>query len=813
MHRSKRARTFRGVSWALAFSLTCVMLSGPACKSNPARAAEAKNPSAKSHHFWQWGMGYYYAGIHGRLTELDAARADWLLLRFSDLPASKETVEVLNRLIEMNPRLKIMIRVWPMQNFYPQKGDFTLNTPVGLASRMMYDYYYAPAVKEKILAETRRQIRVVIDNIDKPENVVGMFLLEEMPQFLTDMAPLYLKDGETNWAIDAYREEIEADYGKPFVWNDEARLWWAKKYIQIFDEIHLVMKEAGEGRTMFYWPATGYMHLDQLEADAPLSTSSLIPVHLADIVKPGYCDGLFGYGSINRFESEVLRFARENDWPIWTQLSHPCFMRDGSWEDTVKLVKTDVPQNLGTIFFCAGCCAGYPGNPNPTTVDPSIPLNERGSPTNHFGHHQIEHTRRVFAQQKVGLDVVEKYLVPELALDYTIDAAGAEQSTRIFLQIHNTKDNSWYVDPQQAILQEVAVELFPPAGIELADDAGPAQIALGEVEADGYRVVSWPVRVKKGTRLSKDRPLRVKLTAANCPDVEIASQASQEALAAFETQGIYRSGDFWVEPLYRLKQSFSPVLRLRALQATSVNPLLTVGSSTVGYNGTLRAGQELRIGPGAEARLMPSNLVVGDLSVLDDSAGPHGAKAWSEGEEVASLRVMNPTKPEAKIRISISGKVAGGAQSMLRLAGFKRPASYLAWTGEPLMVGALTEQWQDDVSIEITLPAEADIRQVHLYRHGNQGTVWYGQVSVTPVDIPAEGIDVSDRLQGSLPTIVPGMSEPSSPRSLILLPTAPTAPTVVEGDPSTPIRFVYTDESQPSAGLPRIEAQIMRPGE
>jgi len=206
-------------------------------------------------------------------------------------------------------------------------------------------------------------------------------------------------------------------------------------------------------------------------------------------------------------------------------------------------------------------------------------------------------------------------------------------------------------------------------------------------------------------------------------------------------------------------------------------------------------------------------LVVGDLSVLDDSAGPHGAKAWSEGEEVASLRVMNPTKPEAKIRISISGKVAGGAQSMLRLAGFKRPASYLAWTGEPLMVGALTEQWQDDVSIEITLPAEADIRQVHLYRHGNQGTVWYGQVSVTPVDIPAEGIDVSDRLQGSLPTIVPGMSEPSSPRSLILLPTAPTAPTVVEGDPSTPIRFVYTDESQPSAGLPRIEAQIMRPGE
>ena len=247
----KPVGTARNLRRAIAFGLTCAVLSGTACQSNPARAAEAENPPAKGHHFWQWGMGYYYAGISGRLTNLDAARADWLLLRFPDLPTNKKTVELLNRLIEMNPRLKIMIRVWPMQNFYPQKGDFTKNTPVGLASRMMYDYFYAPGVKEKILAETRRQIRVVIDNINKPENVVGMFLLEEMPQFLTDMAPLYLKDGQTNWAIEAYREEIEAEYGKPFVWNDEARRWWAKKYIQVFDEIHQVMNEAGEGQTIF----------------------------------------------------------------------------------------------------------------------------------------------------------------------------------------------------------------------------------------------------------------------------------------------------------------------------------------------------------------------------------------------------------------------------------------------------------------------------------------------------------------------------------------------------------------------------------
>jgi hypothetical protein len=105
------------------------------------------------------------------------------------------------------------------------------------------------------------------------------------------------------------------------------------------------------------------------------------------------------------------------------------------------------------------------------------------------------------------------------------------------------------------------------------------------------------------------------------------------------------------------------------------------------------------------------------------------------------------------------------------------------------------------------LPPEADIREVLLYRHANQGTVWYGPVSVTPVDIPAEGIDVSDRVQGALPTIVPGMPEPPPRRSLVLLPTAPA---VVEGEPSSPVRFVYSDQSEPSAGLPRMQVQVMQ---
>ena len=86
-----------------------------AAPANPDNRAEA---NADDHHYWQWGMGFYYPGITGRWTELDAARADWLLLRFVDLPPGQPTTEQINRLLRMNPRLKIMIRAWPMVATY-----------------------------------------------------------------------------------------------------------------------------------------------------------------------------------------------------------------------------------------------------------------------------------------------------------------------------------------------------------------------------------------------------------------------------------------------------------------------------------------------------------------------------------------------------------------------------------------------------------------------------------------------------------------------------------------------------------------------
>ena len=400
--------TVRSISWGQGLALACTVFIGLICLSGG--RCKSEEPSAKGDHYWQWGTGLYFAGCHGRFTELDAARADWLLLRFPDLPSTRETTESLNRLIAINPKLKIMIRVWPMQNSSLGRGPFGQNTPMGRGSRMMYDYLYAPGEKERILAETRRQIRVVLDNISKPENVVGMTLMEELPQWLTDMAVLYLKDGETNWAIEAYRKEIEAEYGRPFVWNDEARRWWAKKYVQVFDEIHQAMKEASDGRIIIYWLQTGYKHLDHVGPDAPLSTPGLIPVPMADIVKPGRCDGVFAYPNHDEgWESDALRFARERGWLFFSQLTHGAAGRSEAWEPTVNRVKTHVPQNLGYVWYCEGACERHPRGQIFPNIDPSIPPNERQPfPGTHIGPYFVEHTRRFLAQEKVGMDVVEK---------------------------------------------------------------------------------------------------------------------------------------------------------------------------------------------------------------------------------------------------------------------------------------------------------------------------------------------------------------------------------------------------------------------
>ncbi len=745
---------------ALAAALLTVVLLGPA------HGEGASITSARGDHFWQLGTGCYFGGLHGRFTELDVARFDWLYLCYGNIPATEETTQTLNRLIALNPRLKVVLRIWPIMGLTPHKENRSQAT--------FYDYFYLPGVKEKVLAETRRQIRVVLDHISKPENVVGLTFLEELPDHFSDSAIGRLPDGKSTWAMEVYRKEIEAELGKPFVWNDETRRWWCRKYVQAINEIHREMKEASGGRLVFYYQQTNHMNLDHVSEGTPLSTMNLLPIHLAEIVKPGQCDGIFGYpNNTHLWNQQTLRFAKERGWLFFSQLAHAGTMRLGSWEECLALAKTRVPQNLGFFWYCEGNCAR-----NVWNDDPSIPPGERGSQRLYY----VEHTRRILAAEKVGLDVLGRALKPELEFDYNIKDAKPGEFQPVWVQVHNKRDTSWYADPKDAALRDVKVRLIPPAGVDLpVRNSPPAEIALGDIGPDDYRAVLWWAQMKEPSTVSAAKPMRVILTAANCPQVELRSDQPDTTPAGFQPRDLFRSGDTWIEPTYRVEEAFAPVVRIRPVGASAMRPTLTDGADTVTYNGTLHPGEELVLGPGLKARLLPTNLVVSeDLKTLADPAGANGAKAWEKGYHLFNLRVANPARPGARVRVTISGKVAGGAASLVLLSGLNT-ATKERWS-EGFLVNALKEEWTAGAAAELTFPPDVVLDRVMGYRRGDKGIIWYGSVSVAPAEVPAAGLDVSDRLEGKVPGVESG----------------------------TYTRLTYRDGSAPSQSA-RVRVQIERP--
>ena len=206
-----------------------------------APAASAAPPSR----YWELGWGLY--GGEG----LDAARFDWHMISFGNVGANEKTVAALNEMLVLNPRHKFLIRVWPIMGL----GD----CPENRHQATLFHYLYKPGVREKVLAETKRQIELVCQGVTRPQNVYGSCFLEELPGHFTS-SPFGRKwkpDDDLPWDIKRFRKEIETELGEPLDWASEKhRLWWGRKYCQVLGEIHRAMKEASRGKPVFYYQAT-----------------------------------------------------------------------------------------------------------------------------------------------------------------------------------------------------------------------------------------------------------------------------------------------------------------------------------------------------------------------------------------------------------------------------------------------------------------------------------------------------------------------------------------------------------------------------
>ncbi|NMA40923.1 MAG: hypothetical protein GX937_12195, partial [Lentisphaerae bacterium] len=204
-------------------------------------------------HYWQWGWGTYGNG----LIE-DIARFDWSLVNFGSVPDNQQTVDRCNAILRVNPNHRFVIRIWPISN----QGRLPNNRYMAT----LWDYFYNPEIKDKLREKIRQQFELLHNGLTRPEAIVGMTYLEELPQHFTS-CPFKSKitSAFMPWDMAPFEKEINAELGHPFdISKEEDALWWGKKYCQYFNEMHQYMRSiAPPNCKILYWQATYYNTLNR----------------------------------------------------------------------------------------------------------------------------------------------------------------------------------------------------------------------------------------------------------------------------------------------------------------------------------------------------------------------------------------------------------------------------------------------------------------------------------------------------------------------------------------------------------------------
>ena len=704
--------------------------------STTVTASAVLTPLARAD-YWQLGAGIYGEPTAG--TELDCARWDWMLVCFGSVAADLNTIQRLNRYLEINPRQKYLVRLWPINHLgHP---DLYRQTATFLC------YLYQPGVQEALERELRRQIRLVLDNLARPENVLGFTFLEELPGWwgAGDQISRAPNPQELPVELKNHQTAIEKERGQPLVWNEETRRWVGQKYVESLARIHRLIKGEAPDKLVFYWQHTNYLTLDEVPPDTPLSTRGLYPYHYADIIRPGLCDGFMAYpNNAEVWEKKYLRFVRQQGWLFFSQLSHPGFMRLQPWEDALEMVKTKLPQNLGYFLYCQGDC-----NRGQWNDDPSVPPEE-----NLRGLSIPAHLRRIAAQEGVGMDVVNRYFHLGVQMDVPLAQARPGEVIHVVALVQNRKEASYYLDPQQAVATDVQATLSLPPGFRLEGRfSGPARQPLGDLPPQARRAAEWWVTVTEPPQLGPDKAIEVVVTSKNTPPGR-AVVREEVAIPGFAVHEVRGSGEQWIEPGYRLPKPMRPVIIMEGRAGPVKNPSLSDGYHTLTYRGELSAGLRLVITPDGRGRLYAVNLVDEPTKGLTDPGDPTGFRAFAAGYGVAGQYLGKYLKGGTKYRVSISGKAEGGANSLVWLRC--RQADGKLWE-RGLLGNAFGEEWKDGVSAEIEIPLGVTLlERFYLYRYHQQGRIWYGPVSIMRADIPPEGCDVSEFLRGLHPVIQPG---------------------------------------------------------
>ncbi|MCD6407535.1 hypothetical protein J7L87_00600 [bacterium] len=598
----------------------------------------SQNSFSKSY-YWYLGVGSYGAGAgefdkYAGFTYLDRARMDWVMLTFGNPPGpSKETTEMLNKFLEINPELKIMVRLWPICNLGYKENRYMAT---------FLDYLYKPGVKEKIFKEIKYQIHSVLDYITKPENVVGFVFLEELPGHFTDMEIRNLDEDKLGPSLLRYKKQIEKERGKPLKWDEETRRWWGRKFAEVLNEINSYIKKESGGRWVFVWIQTNHETLDFYPKGVSLKKRNLLPIYYSEIIKKGVADGFFAYPNNRYVWNRYLELARKHNWLFFSQLSHPGGMRLCRWEEAIKLAETKVPQNLGYFFYCEGNC--YRGEWND---DKSIPPDD-----NYRKLSIVSHYRRFCAQRRVGMKIINKYLLPEIKIKYDSEGTKIDGYMGVRIIIHNVRDTSWYLKKEEAVLKNVKVSISIPEGYSIQPYVSPPPVLkIGNISADEYISVIWWLKKIKNKTVSKTNPLIVKICGDNFPEVKRIYKESKMEILPEKFFIVRKIPAKFLYPAFNLKgRDLKTKIILECLSEYLTEPSILFNNDRVIWTGTLQKGEKLIIEEN-RARLVKEGEV---RDVSDKLMGKCGKiEAGKMNYLTFSSADVSSPLPKAKIYIEV----------------------------------------------------------------------------------------------------------------------------------------------------------------
>jgi len=709
----------------------------------PRMAPHVNGPGGGVNRYWSWGWGLYGLSDYDRL---DSARYDWTLVTVGDHEdTDRATLAACNEILRLNPEHRFVIRTWPILAL----GQ----CPENDYQATMFDYLYAPGVKAEVLDEARRELTFFLHGIARPDNIVGATFLEELPAHFTSapFGPSWAswKPGDPlPWDIRRFDKEITADLGEPFDLTNPRHLsWWGAKYEQVLGEIHRAMREVLGDRSILYYGKTGLLPMDV--PASRLRTVDRMPIRYANIVGPGGADGIFAYAndaSIWREEAEAPSQAL--NCLLFSQISLPGAMRLTTLDDQVALTRWPYRGNLGAFVYAAG------GRKSGAWNDPPYQGETFWTAR--------DHVRRFAWDRRIHTDLVDRALSPTIELRYDVSRLRTDGVARVWLQLWNPRTPSWYGgDADRATIRRVTAALEVEGGLVSMGEPDSANRRVGDLGPSEGRLLDWTIRGGGTPGVS----LPVFPVSARVEGDGVHAEVVSETLRSDWHQTVYRlarSGESWPQ-VFSGSSPWSVVIALSSLGSAIDSPGVGAADrrTVVTYHGILRPNSRLLIGPGGRATIVFTDpFSKDDESFVSRSNGRAADGMATPGYLLfgtAPARVLSGER----YRLTVTGRATGGGdcQVALRFSGAvngKREDKDVT-----LGTGGFREQLSEVELPEFVVPefdGGESTMTVYFYRARKTGSVSYASFRCRRVDVPADGVDVSGAIEGSVGDLAPGLT-------------------------------------------------------